>query len=66
MAEPREQQEAIEEPASRWLRHHPRAADASLERLRELAGIIQLKEPVPFTPFLDCEDGDQLNERAGN
>ncbi len=54
---------------------HPRAADASLETLRRLAGIIRLKGPAPSHKFLEEEEsqdltgsepGGQLNGRAGH
>lgn len=37
---------------------HPRAPDASRERLRDLAGIISLRGPVPSGKFLE-EDSDE-------
>ena len=33
--------------------HHPRSPDASLERLRALAGIVTIPGPLPSTKFLD-------------
>ena len=46
------------------VQHHPRSPDASLERLRELAGIITLEGPAPSTKFLEGEGDDQPSERA--
>ncbi len=60
MAESWEWQETTEGRLFGGLRYHPRAADASLERLRQLAGILQLADPVPFTRFLDCEADDDM------
>ncbi len=41
--------------------YHPKSPDANLERLRELAGIIKLKGPVPSHKFLE-EDEDTEGE----
>jgi hypothetical protein len=46
------------------IHYHPKSPDASVERLRELAGILTLNQPVPFTRFLDDEYPDESTERA--
>lgn len=45
--------------------HHPKAPDASPERLRSLAGSIPFKGEVPSTKFLDEPEEDSAAERAG-
>ena len=39
--------------------YHPKSPDASLERLRQLAGIIELKGPVPSHKFLEDDEDDE-------
>jgi hypothetical protein len=45
---------------------HPKAADASLEQLRRLAGIVALRHPVPTPPLWDDEEPAPTTERAGD
>ena len=46
------------------IHYHPKSPGASVERLRELAGILTLDQPVPFTRFLDDEYPGESTERA--
>jgi hypothetical protein len=56
----------IERVMSPWIHHHPRSADASLERLREVIGIVKFNGSIPsWRDFaeeeaaLDSERGDR-------
>jgi hypothetical protein len=44
--------------------YHPKSPGASLKRLRELAGVIALKGPVPSTKFLEEAEAEPPTERA--
>jgi hypothetical protein len=44
--------------------YHPKAPDASPERLRRLAGSIPFKGEVPSTKFLDQPEEAPATERA--
>ena len=46
--------------------HHPKSPDAGPEQLRQLAGIIELRGPVPSTKFLDDAVAEQAAERASD
>ncbi len=46
--------------------YHPKAPDASPERLRQLAGSIPFKGEVPSTKFLGEPEEDPVAERAGD
>ena len=50
---------AGESPGNPAIRHHPRRADASPERLREVLGSISLTGPVPSWRFLDDDEEDE-------
>lgn len=45
---------------------HPRAADASLEKLRALSGVIRVRGPVPRSSFLLEDDEPASGQRASN
>ncbi|HLH25962.1 MAG TPA: hypothetical protein VK066_25885 [Chloroflexota bacterium] len=45
-------------------KHHPKAADASAEKVRRLAGIVRLTRPVPSVQFLEKLGDDQPARRA--
>jgi hypothetical protein len=46
--------------------HHPKAADASLEQLRRLAGIVVLRHPVPTPPLWDDDETPPATECASD
>jgi hypothetical protein len=46
--------------------HHPKAPDASVEKVRALAGIVRLTQPVPTVPGLERLADDRPAERAGD
>jgi hypothetical protein len=41
------------------LQHHPRSRRASLERLRQLAGVFSLSGPLPSPKFLEDQPGSE-------
>lgn len=43
--------------------HHPRSPDASLERLRALAGIISLQHEIMTPRFLEEDEPEPQSER---
>ena len=46
------------------LQHHPRSRRASLERLRQLAGVFSLTGPMPSPKFLEDQPvADPMTER---
>ena len=47
----------------RLIEHHPKAPDASPERLRQVLGSIPLQGPAPSTKFMDDPDDEQSAER---
>jgi hypothetical protein len=49
-----------------FVEYHPKAADASPERLRQLAGSIPFTGEVPSTKFLDQPEDSPAAERAGD
>lgn len=49
------------------VRYQPKAADASPDRVRDLAGLIVLTGPVPSHKFLEGHTGEKAShERAGD
>lgn len=49
--------EVLRDAAAADAYHHAPAPDASVERLRAVAGKIRLRGPVPSHKFLEDEDG---------
>ena len=48
------------------LRIHPKSPDASLEKLKALAGIVVLNAPVVSTRVLSNEDDGETCDEAGS
>jgi hypothetical protein len=46
--------------------YHPKAANASLERLRRLSGVVALQRPVVIPPLWDDDEPQQTSERAND
>ena len=51
--------DVAEELDQRGLYHHPRSPQASVERLREVAGILSLTEPIPAWKLLREENDEE-------
>lgn len=56
----------VEQVMRPWIRRHPRSSDASLERLRDVLGVVKVNGPVPsWREFIDADEGAST-ERSGD
>ena len=55
----------IDRARSSSVRYQPKAPDASVERVRELAGVITLSSPLPHRDMRD-EDDQSSDDRASD
>jgi hypothetical protein len=46
--------------------HYPKTADASIEALRRLAGIVSLTRPVPKTDIFEDDEDFDADDEAPN